>query len=162
MTDAERLDEIYREYRPKVLDYIRSHVGNPEDAEDLCSEVFRKVLEHLDPAAGTAVSSYIYTITRNTVVDYYRTRRVHTPLSEELPDEGGMEETLLNRETLERLSRALRALEPRERDIVVLHYSQGDSLQEISRKMELPYGVVKRAHQSALKSLRSHMAEAAP
>ena len=157
MTDAERLDEIYREYRPKVLDYIRSHVGNPEDAEDLCSEVFRKVLEHLDPAAGTAVSSYIYTITRNTVVDYYRTRRVHTPLSEELPDE-----TLLNRETLERLSRALRALEPRERDIVVLHYSQGDSLQEISRKMELPYGVVKRAHQSALKSLRSHMAEAAP
>ena len=157
MTDAVRFDQIYREYRPRVLDYIRSHVRDPEDAEDLCSEVFRKALEHLDPSAGMAVSSYLYTITRNTVVDFYRTRREHAPLSEELSEEGGLEEDLLNGETLERLAAALRTLEPRERDIIVLHYSAGDSLREISRKMELPYGVVKRAHQSALSHLRERM-----
>ena len=82
MTDAVRFEQIYREYRPKVLDYIRSHVNSPEDAEDLCSEVFRKALEHLDPTAGTAVSSYLYTITRRTVVDYYRTHRLTAPLDE--------------------------------------------------------------------------------
>ena len=82
MTDAVRFEQIYREYRPKVLDYIRSHVNSPEDAEDLCSEVFRKALEHLDPSAGTAVSSYLYTITRRTVVDYYRTHRLTAPLDE--------------------------------------------------------------------------------
>ena len=159
MTDAERFDAIYREYRPKVLDYIHSHVNDPQDAEDLCSEVFRKALEHLDPESGKGVSSYIYTITRNTVVDYYRTRRVHTPLPEELPAEDSMEETVLNGETLERLAGALRRLPDRERDILVLHYYADNSLQEIANKMALPYGVTKRAHQSALHRLRTLLAD---
>ena len=158
MTDAVRFEEIYREYRPKVLDYIRSHVNSPEDAEDLCSEVFRKVLEHLDPAAGNAVSSYIYTITSRTVVDYYRTRRIQPALDEEIPDPDSMEEALLSRETLEQLAAALRELPERERDIIVLHYSAGEPLREISRKMDLPYGVVKRAHMSALRNLRRALA----
>ncbi len=159
MTDAERFDAIYREYRPKVLDYVRSHVNDPQDAEDLCSEVFRKVLEHLDPKAETGVSSYIYTITRNTVVDFYRTRKVHTPLSEELPAEGGMEEAVMNGDALERLALALRRLPERERDILVLHYYANESLQEIANKMTLPYSAAKRAHQSALSRLRAMLAD---
>lgn len=158
MTAAVRFEQIYREYRPKVLDYIRSHVNSPEDAEDLCSEVFRKALEHLDPSAGTAVSSYLYTITRRTVVDYYRTHRLTAPLDEELPSEDSPEENLLSKETLGRLADALRGLSERERTIIVLRYSAGDSLREISRKTELPYGVVKRAHQSALEKLRRELA----
>ena len=154
MTDTERFDAIYREYRPKVLAYVRSHVSDPQDVEDLCSEVFRKVLECLDPGLGTGVSSYIYTATRNTVVDYYRTRRVHAPLPEELPQEGGMEEALLNSESLERLALALRRLSDRERDVLVLHYYENNSLRETADKMALPYSVVKRAHQSALNRLR--------
>ena len=154
MTDAERFDAIYREYRPKVSDYIRSHVNDPEDAQDLCSEVFRKALEHLDLRSGMGVSSYIYTITRNTVVDYYRTRRVHAPLEEDIPLEGSLEDAVLSSDSLDRLAGALRQLPERERDIVVLHYYSGVTLQEIAEKMALPYSVIKRAHQSALKQLR--------
>ena len=159
MTDAERFETIYREYRPKVLDYIHSHVNDPQDAEDLCSEVFRKALEHLDLKSGKGVSSYIYTITRNTVVDYYRTRRVHTPLPETLPAEDSMEETVMNGESLERLARALQSLPVRERDILVLHYYADKSLQEIANKMALPYSVTKRSHQSALNHLRGLLAD---
>ena len=116
MTDAERFDAIYREYRPKVSGYIGSHVSDPEDAEDLCSEVFRKVLEHLADHPSGGVSSFIYTVTRTTVVDYYRTRRVHAPLEEELPEEGGLEERVLNSDALKRLAEALRRLPQRERE----------------------------------------------
>lgn len=154
MTDMERFDAIYREYREKVRGYIHSHVRNPEDAEDLCSEVFRKALEHLDPGAGGNVSSYIYTITRNTVIDYGRTHRIDTPLTEDIPAEGGPEEAAIRRDTLENLAAALRRLPEREREIIVLHYHANNSLHEISDKMSLPYGVVKRAHQSALAHLR--------
>ena len=156
MTDAERFEAVYREYRPKVLDYIRSHVSETLDAEDLCSEVFRKVLEHMDPGSS-GVSSYIYTITRNTVVDYYRTRRIHCPLDEDLSVDDSPEAGVLSAETLEQLAGALRLLPERERDIIVLHYFANNSLHEISDKMALPYSVVKRAHQSALKKLRVQM-----
>lgn len=154
MTDTERFDAIYREYRQKVRGYINSHVSSPEDAEDLCSEVFRKALEHLDPGAGMSVSSYIYTITRNTVTDYCRTRRINSPLTEDIRAEGGPEEAVINGDALERLAQALRQLPERERDIIVLRYHANNSLQEIANKMALPYSVIKRAHQSALKQLR--------
>lgn len=159
MTDAERFEAIYREYRPKVLDYIRSHVDNSEDAEDLCGEVFRKALEHLAPGSS-GVSSYIYTITRNTVTDFYRTRRIHSPIPDDLPAEGGPEAAAMEADDLDRLASALRLLPERERDIVVLHYYANNSLQEISDKMAAPYSVIKRAHQSALRHLRAVMGEA--
>ena len=159
MTDMERFDAIYREYRPKVSGYIGSHVSDPEDAEDLCSEVFRKVLEHLADHPSGGVSSFIYTVTRNTVVDYYRTRRVHAPLEEDLPEESGLEESVLNSDALRRLAGALRRLPQRERDIVVLHYYQGRSLQEIAGALNLPYGTAKRAHQAALMQLRGLLGE---
>ena len=62
MTDAEQFEAIYREYRHKVHDYIRNRVSSPEDAEDLCSEVFRKAMENMNAQRGTGMSSYIYTI----------------------------------------------------------------------------------------------------
>ena len=156
MTDSERFEAVYREYRPKVLDYIKSHVSETLDAEDLCSEVFRKVLEHMVPGSS-GVSSYIYTITRNTVVDYYRTHKIHSPLDEDLSMDDGPESSVLSAETLDQLAGALRQLPERERDIVVLHYFANNSLHEISDKMALPYSVIKRAHQSALKKLRAQI-----
>lgn len=154
MTDAAKFEEIYRDYRHKVHDYIRNRVSNPEDAEDLCSEVFRKVLENLNVQRGTGVSSFIYTTTRNTVVDYYRTHREHAELPEDMPLDDSVEEALLNSDTLRRLAVALKALPEQDRDIVVLHYYANNSLQEISDKMALPYSVVKRRHQAVLKQLR--------
>ena len=158
MTEKERFEAIYREYRPKVLAFIRSHVDGPEDAEDLCSEVFRKVLEHLS-AESSGVSSYIYTVTRNTVTDYYRTHRAHAPLNEVHPAGEEPETAVLTDESLEQLSLALRTLPERERDITVLHYYANKSLREISDKMDIPYSVIKRAHQSALRHLRAALGE---
>ena len=160
MTDEERFEEIYREYHSKVLAYIRSRVGNAEDAEDLCSEVFRKALENLDTRGSAGVSSYLYTISHNTVVDYYRTRRVHEDIPETLPAEGDIEESLLSSDSLDRLAGALRQLPEQERDIIVLHYYANNSLHEISDKMQLPYSVLKRRHQAALKHLRDMLGEA--
>ncbi len=157
MTDAERFEAIYREYQPKVSGYIRSRVSNKEDAEDLCGEVFRKALEHFDSGAGEGMSSYIYTVTRNTVIDYFRTRRVSAPLSEEIPAEETPERIALDRDSLDRLAAALQKLPERERDILVWHYYAEKTLQEISFQLGEPYSVVKRAHQAALKKLRDLM-----
>lgn len=157
MTEAERFESIYREYKPKVSSYIRSRVGNPEDAEDLCSEVFRKALEHLDQGIEKGISSFLYTITRNSVIDYYRTRRETAQIPEDLPAQDSPEDNVLSSDTLERLAVFLRQLPERERDIIVLHYYADNSLKDIAARMELPYGVIKRAHQSALKKLRGFL-----
>lgn len=155
MINSEFFDNVYRQYRDKVYGYIIGHVGVPEDAEDLTAEVFRKAMEHYDPDRGPGISSYIYTTTRNTVIDFYRTHRMSAELTEDIPAESDLEERMISADTLDRLAGALRQIPERDRDIIVLHYYQGNTLQEISEMMSLPYSVIKRAHRSALKKLQN-------
>ena len=151
------LDEIYREYKSKVLGYVRSKIGNAEDAEDLCSDIFLKVQKKLPEydQSRASVSTWIYTITRNAVIDFYRVNKVTEELPEELAVEDETDSELLRRETLTELADALQNLSDEERTVVVLHYYEGLSLREIELKTGLSYGQVKLRHNSALKELRN-------
>ena len=62
-------NEIYSGYYKKVLNYLRSIVGEYE-AEDLTQEVFIKVHNNLDTLLDQSkISSWIYTIALNTARD---------------------------------------------------------------------------------------------
>ena len=101
--------EIYREYQPRVMGYICARVCPRSDAEDLCSEVFEKVhlkLEGYDPSKAS-VSTWIYTITRNCVIDHFRRRRPSEELDESLSSDFQVDDALLREETLDELADAL-------------------------------------------------------
>ncbi len=68
--------DIYSEFRPKLLRYLRRLVG-PNDAEDLCQDVFVKVHAALKDFRGEAsLSTWIYRIATNTALDRMRARSV--------------------------------------------------------------------------------------
>lgn len=66
MTNAE---QIYLQYHDKVRAYVRGKIQDPHDVEDLVSAVFMKIVQKLDSydPAKASVSTWVYTITRNTV-----------------------------------------------------------------------------------------------
>ena len=151
--------EIYAAYRDKVLAYLSARTNSREDAEDLCAEVFAKVLRSLpkyDPEKAS-LSTWIYQITRFTFIDYLRKRRPNEPLNEELAAAGDISEDYVKKETLERLASALTALTREERDIIVLRYYKGLSLTEISGLTGISYGMVKVKHKNALRALRDRL-----
>ena len=110
-------------------------------------------------ADKSAVNTWIYTIARNTLIDHFRKMKPTGELDENIPADTAVESSLLSRETLSELADALRLLPQEQRDIVVLHYYQGRSLQEIAGALNLPYGTAKRAHQAALLQLRGLLGE---
>ena len=153
-----RLDTsmIYREYHDKVMGYIRARVRSKADAEDLHSEVFEKVLkkiEGFDPSKAS-LNTWIFTITRNTVIDHFRRTKPTEELDENLSDNIELDEGLLNSETLSELAAALKRLPEQMRDIIVLRYYDGKPLTEIAELMNLSYGAVKLRHQNAVLMLR--------
>ena len=151
--------ELYAAYRDKVLTYLTHRTESREDAEDLCAEVFAEVLRCLpryDPKRAS-LSTWIYQITRFTLIDYLRTRHPGEVLSEDIAAADDLPEDLIRRETLERLAAALQALEPEERDIIVLRYYKGRTLTEISRLTGISYGMVKVKHNKALNALRAKL-----
>ena len=134
-------EELYIEYADKVMGYIRSKITNQADAEDLHSTVFLKVYQKFDTFDQTkaSVSTWIYTITKNTVTDFFRTRHVHSEIEEDILDEGDEYQGILDEETLNELADALEKLPQRERDLIILHYYTGLTLKEVAVKMSMSY-----------------------
>lgn len=68
------LSAIYTEFHKVLLGFIKSKVNNNEDAEDIVQNVFIKVAGSVvDLNRKEKLQSWIYTIARNSIIDYYRT-----------------------------------------------------------------------------------------
>ena len=149
-------EQVYTEYSGKVMGYIRARIRSRADAEDLCSEVFEKILRKLDAfdPEKASLNTWIFTVTRNTVIDHFRRSRPAEELDENLSDDTEIDASLLNGESLSELASALRSLPKQLMDIIVLRYYDGKPLTEIAQLMNLSYGAVKLRHQNAVMLLR--------
>ena len=150
---------IYTQYRDKVFGFVRSKIVNQTAAEDIVQTVFLKVYSNLDKYDETkaSLSTWIYTITRNTVCDYLKEKRDHpvielienTVYSAEEPDD-----SLLNQEALEELACALQKLPQNQRDIIILIYYHGKPKTEVAKILDITYGQLRYLHDKALSRLK--------
>ncbi len=160
MTAAEQT-RLYTAYRARVLGYIVSRVSNRDDAEDVCQDVFEKAFRSADryDAEKSAHGTWLYAITRNAVIDYWRRTRPTEELPEELSDDALPEDGLTQQELLEELAQALERLPEDLTDIIVARYYDGLPLTEIAERLGMSYGMVKLRHQKALTLLRKEMTQ---
>lgn len=151
--------EIYRDYHGKVFGYIISKVNDTVTAEDLTSDIFVKIYEKLDSFDETkaSLSTWIYTIARNTLTDHYRTRKLYEEIPETVPDGSSVEEEVCSGEMLEALARALKTLDERERDIIILRFYSGKTLKDIAAQMNISYAYVKVLQNKALDRLKKYL-----
>lgn len=170
MTEEQKT-AIYVEFRSRVLGYLNGKLNNFDIAEDLCSDVFVKVYENIDTFDETkaSISTWIYQITKNTLIDYYRVRRIEVPFAEEyITEDGEIEEAngnsesdveleVCNNETLEVLANALETLTEKERELIILHYYSGLHIKEIAAKLGLSVSYTKALHSKALSRLKEAM-----
>ena len=150
---------IYTQYRDKVFGFVRSKIYNQTEVEDIVQTVFLKVYGNLDKYDETkaSLSTWIYTITRNTVYDYLKEKRGHPVLelvdntvdSAEEPDD-----SLLNQEALEELACALQKLPQNQRDIIILIYYHGKPKTEVAKILDITYGQLRYLHDKALSRLK--------
>ena len=155
MMDAE---QIYKEYQPKVHAYVRGKIQDPHDVEDLVSAVSMKIVQKLDSfdPAKASISTWVYTNTRNTVTDFFRTRRTMVALEDYMLDEEPAMD--LTDDALDSLADALLTLKERERDLIVLHYYSGHTLKTVAEMMGMSYINAKVVHKKALTSLQAYFA----
>ena len=155
-------DKIYREFYPKVYQYLVNRMGNVHDAEDMAQNVMLKVFSKLDTFDPTksALSTWIFNITRNSLIDQqrYMSLRIH----EEIPDNHAddspdMLDNIIMEQEQERLADALAKLTEEERDLIILHYYEEYTLLKVSEVMRKPYGQIKRLHMKALQKLRDRL-----
>ncbi len=159
MNTAAEKEAVYTEYKDKIRKYVFGKLQNKEDAEDLVGEIFLKVCEKYESydSSRASISTWIYTIARNTVIDYFRSNRAFSELPDNLSDGGCMYDDILKKESLNALAKSLQKLDERSRSLIILRYYKGMTLKDISVKFGISYTYTKILHKSALKTLQKYL-----
>ena len=93
-----KTEQIWEEFSDKLYRFILAKVNDKELAKDLLQEVFIKIHSNIDSLDNADVlSSWLFTITRNTVYDYYRSKKAYKKEKKQLELDGfGFEDDEIN------------------------------------------------------------------
>lgn len=152
---SDTLQILWDQYSSRLLTFIRSRVSDDADAEDILQEVFIRLHRVLCCSnQWNKPESWIYRVTRNLIIDYYRRRRDWAELPEDLSIEADFPEddpqaqlALSLRETIEMLPETYR-------QALILTEYQGLSQKELASRLGLSLSGAKSRIQRARLKLR--------
>lgn len=158
--DKAAFEYLFKRYRDPIMQMYMYRTGSVrEDADDLLQETFIKVylsLHKYNPEY--TFGQWIYTIARNTFIDYVRKRR--DDLSLDGIPEGfrgiapassapNPEECVINSQKRAQLEGYLAGMSPGYRKLIELRFFRDYSYEEIAAELKMPMGSVKtRIHRA--------------
>lgn len=155
-------EELFSKYRNKVFGYIFNRIHNYAEAEDLTSDVFAKVVAHIDDYDPTKAShsTWIFVITRNTLIEHFRKQRITEDIDElQIPVSDEPIDDVIMAEQQELLAKALGELPEKMRDIIVARYYHGFRFAKIAEIMGMTEANARVTHGRALAKLREIIEE---
>jgi len=129
--DAEAFGDLYVRYLDDIYRYIFYKVRDERRAEDLTERVFIKAWEAIEgyELRGYPLSSWLYRIAHNAVVDHYRSSREEESLDAvafTLADKSpGPEQTVIERREVSRLLEAIAELSEEKQRLIILRFVEG-------------------------------------
>jgi RNA polymerase sigma-70 factor (ECF subfamily) len=157
VTDAE-FQAAFEQHKDAVYRFAWRMAGSAAAAEDITQDVFAALLRHprrFDPARGT-LRAFLLGIARNLALKRWRTAHRFEPLDDEAP---GVAHLDLERGAIgEIVGRAVQALPPLQREVVILVEYEGLTLAEAARAVDADVGAVKSRLHRARENLRRALA----
>ena len=167
MVTEREFSNIYKEYYPKIIQYVSRIVGLGE-AEDITQDVFDKVSRSIKEfRADSTHSTWIYRIATNTAIDRlrsagYKHSSKHGPIEETDGLEGQSvwtaqkptttDQTLIRKEMSECVIEFIDNLPPDYKTVIVLSELEGLTNKEIAEILEISLDNVKmRLHRARAK-----------
>lgn len=148
---------IWEEFSVPLRKFIKKHVINEQDADDIFQEVFIKIYKNIGSLKDDKkIHAWIYSITRNTITDYYR--KNHNSLETiELPNDlvsSTDEDFSANTEIASCLRVMVNSLPEKYKETILLTEFQNMTQKELSEKMGISLSGAKSRVQRARKKLR--------
>jgi RNA polymerase sigma-70 factor (ECF subfamily) len=157
---------LYESVAGRVCGYLRVH-GAPEP-DDLTSEVFLRVFDHLDGFVGDegGYRSWVFTIAQRLLIDDHRRRarrpeavELSVPVQEAVPG-GDAESDALRAVGDGRVAEVLAQLVPDQRDVLALRVVGDLTVDQVAEILGKSRGAVKALQRRALAAVRRSLEEA--
>ena len=139
---------LYNRYFPKVKDKCYSFLKNKSLSEEFANDILSKVFEKLASFKGkSSFSSWLFSITYNTVIDYLRKKRqLHYPnwnLSNEIPEIMDESDAELHDLSYDNLLSVFEMIHPEEKALLLMKYQDSLSLKKIASSLAISEDAVK-------------------
>lgn len=150
---------FYEKYIRFILHIAYQIIGNKEEAEDVCQEVFLEVLQksfQYQPEKGS-VKAWLAVKTKSRSLDRLRKKKplLMNKLEALVPEkESPLDLIFLNEMERHVLIDALNHLPEKQREAIYRAYFQGETHQQITKHMKKPLGSVKSFIRYGLRNLR--------
>lgn len=152
--DAVAFDALYARYRDWVVAVAHRFTGNGEDALDVLQETFSYLLRkrsHLYLSAR--MTTFLYPVVKHLALAARRKRGRYRSDDEAL--EALAADSNPTPDSTSELIAAVRALSEPQREVLLLRFVDGLSLQEIAETLSIPLGTVKSRLNHAVAALRA-------
>ena len=151
-------DALFRRYQLPLYVYVFELTHHEQASFDIVQETFIAAVRHIGRLRDDAkFGSWLFGIAHQKCVQRWR-KRTEILLDEipDLPDEfdDGPDDLLIRREQENEFMQLLNQLPPPQRAVLLLHFVEDFSLEEIARIIETQIGTVKSRLHYAKKSLR--------
>jgi RNA polymerase sigma-70 factor (ECF subfamily) len=141
--DVNALEEIFNHFYPRLYHFSRSFLKLETGIDDILQEVFVKIWQNRRNIRNEDnFNAYIFTITRNLLLNELRRRLNDSKLKEQIYKRSVAEEYLLDRqleyhELKERINLIVTELPESHRKVFILSRYDGLSHREIAKKMDI-------------------------
>lgn len=149
------MENSIKQFYDPIYNFILKRVNNVQDAQDLTQEVFYK-LSKSKHSEVDHVKSWVYTIAKNTITDYYRKKK---QVMVDIETVGPVEDMNEKEHVISELSPCVIPfnddLPPKYRRIIQLSEIQNQTQKQIAQALEMNYVTVRSRVQRGRSLLKS-------
>lgn len=153
-----KFEQIEKRLRPRIMQMGREFFGSDTEAEEIMQETWLRAWNVRDRVELT--DAYILRIARNCCVSMWRGQRTVMELAKEehaVVTEATPQEEIEERENSEWLQSRLQRLPKAEREVWVLFYDEGLTVDEIAEARGLTVGTVRKNISNVRNALRKDL-----
>ncbi len=153
-----QITKIWDEFSGQLRQFILSRVSNESLADDILQDVFVKIYSRIDTLKDTTkIKSWLYQITRNTIIDHYRGQKEMMELPETLAEIGEYEDMTddsPHRRLVSGIKGLVQELPEKYRQAIVLTEFQGMSQKELAEHLGISVSGAKSRVQRGRQKLK--------
>lgn len=148
------IENIWKEFHSKLRQFIVMRVSNADDAEDMLQEVFIRIYKNINSLKDEQkLTSWIFQITRNVIIDYYRSKKeIYDLDNENHPDKSEEEDSI--RKLSVGLNEFVEHLPPIYKEAIQLTEIEGLKQRELAEKLGISLTGAKSRVQRARQQLK--------
>ena len=152
---SDNITLLWEQCSQRLASFIRSRVGNDDDADDILQEVFIRIHRHLcSQQDWEKPDAWFYQIARNLIIDHYRSRKELVEVPENLPTEPDLPEEDPEAVLALSLSEMVNELPEPYRQALILTEYQGLSQKELAESQGISLSGAKSRVLRAREKLR--------